>query len=201
LHNASVVADADAAYFVEATPTQRTLVRLPLAAGATPTKLASRAVDPKLRGSNVGRVALDAASVYWSPDFTILRVPKGGGDAAEVARGNAGASDGKYVYWTEARPSRAVKRVPVTGGPVETIARGRLYNPSGIALDDAYVYWVSTGEEGRAAGGLHRIPRAGGPDEPLALRDVQDETVFAGGGYLYWVDLKTHDIERVPTTR
>ena len=46
---------------------------------------------------------------------------------------------GGYLYMTTGNLDSAIRRVPYSGGGSQALATGRW--PSGIAIDDDYVYW------------------------------------------------------------
>jgi hypothetical protein len=77
------------------------------------------------------------------------------------------AIDSSNVYWTESQdtiPGRGtVKRVPIGGGAVTTMASSA--SPGPIALDANYVYWGTS--LAINAGAILRVPVAGGPAATL----------------------------------
>jgi hypothetical protein len=112
----------------------------------------------------LGQVALDADNVYFvdrnpSPQGMILKCPKLGCDGASTVLASglgspAGiATDGLYVYWTEAGDyfvdghavanAGNVRKCAVDGcnNTPTTIAAG-VSSPSGIAVDESFVYWA-----------------------------------------------------------
>ncbi len=113
----------------------------------------------------------DRNSLYWidDADQTLVRMAKGGGSVAVLARGVQGrtpwciAVDAQHVYWLDIDDG-AVRRLPLAGGAVETLATGEgdLY---AIALDRSYVYWSSNGAGG---GRVRRRSRWGGLPVTLA---------------------------------
>ena len=69
-------------------------------------------------------------------------------------------TDGAHVYWVEDGPFSVVRSVPVTGGPMTTLASGP--GPAGrIRIDGTYVYWLGHDDE------IHRVPKAGGTSVKL----------------------------------
>jgi hypothetical protein len=94
-------------------------------------------------------MAIDDDYVYWTLDLsgTIVRQPKAAPSTtpATITSGPGSparlALYGGFVYWTDPG-SRSIRRAPVAGGNVETIASDQ-DSPSAIAVDDSGVYWTS----------------------------------------------------------
>jgi hypothetical protein len=135
----------------------------PKAPGGPGTQLApAPASSPQL--GRFGGVAVDASSVYVA-GYTVCagatctvqgfvdRIPLGGGSASMV-----GASPGEWpsevvlgadqVYWMAqesmaANVTGTIERAPKGGGPTTTIATAQI--PTGIAVDEACVYWSDIG--------------------------------------------------------
>jgi len=90
--------------------------------------------------------------------------------------------DETNLYWLEGSRGTAtmtVHAMPKTGGADTVIARPALYQPSSIAVDGQYVYWLAgcSGEDPAcptATEGLYRVPKS--------AEDAAGE--FMGGGYL-----------------
>lgn len=90
----------------------------------------------------------------------VIAVPKGGGDASVLADAPATGDNkpatlvlaGSDVYFT--RPAKGiVARVPMGGGPVETIASGQP-TPSALTVDAQFVYWSNDSD-----GSIWRVAR------------------------------------------
>ncbi len=67
------------------------------------------------------------------------------------------AVDDQYVYFTDMQ--NAVRKVPVCGGPVTTIALGQGI-PLGIAVTPHWLYWINQGEQA-GNGEVAQVPRNG----------------------------------------
>lgn len=127
------------------------LMKAPRSGGA-PTVLASGKLS---RG-----VAVDGTHVYWTwgtpGPSQVARVPKDGGVPEAIAEGLAGqvATDGVHVYWTEvsttSMTSGRIFKAPTGGGAVVALAEGQP-DPTDIAVDENYVYWINGPEGGDGA--------------------------------------------------
>jgi len=149
-------------------------------------------------------VALDDGAVYWAemgvgPGFnggSVRAMPIDGGSPATLADGGLTWSPGYlaledgFIYWTAEshdHPGGFVARIPLAGGPMETIATtGDI--PTSIAVDSSAVYWVEWGAQHdtatiRTAGHSGENPRtlwSGKGMIPLALA--------VGACALYWTE-------------
>jgi hypothetical protein len=86
-----------------------------------------------------------------------------------------------------------VKRVPVSGGAVETLASGQT-NLSGLCAEDGHVYWiVSLG----ADAGIWRASLDGGAPEQLVAGSPSN-TLGNIGDRLYWGDKSTKAMMSLP---
>ena len=107
--------------------------------------------------------------------------------ASEQLRPTEIALDATHVYFAAAAGS-SILRVPVKGGPVDLVADDATLG-SNIALDDAYVYFMTGGYPN---GGVARAPKAGKPDGgsttiatagfPVAFFALDDANVYWTGG-------------------
>ena len=105
-------------------------------------------------------LAFDDEHVYFSlfnrPE--ILRVPRAGGEAEELARGQRRASsinvDDKYVYWSQYQ-NGTISRVPKGGGEVKILARGQK-RIVGVTIDEKHIYWTREVE-----GSVHKMSKKG----------------------------------------
>lgn len=101
-------------------------------------------------------LAVDATTLYAMCDGDLTAMPKGGGERRLLARdewGDARAGlvvDGGFVYWAwpSIAKSGAVRRMPVGGGPIETVIDG--INPSSNLLVHDGVVYVVDAEDGTA---------------------------------------------------
>lgn len=117
-------------------------------------------------------LAFSATDLYFAQPRTGSFAPGGIGGVSLVGgsrqRWAAGvnvtdvAVDGEDLYWLA--PNEGVFRASTRGGaPTKVIATAD--SSSGLAIDDAYAYWVTQH-------GMSRAPRNGGPTEVIVDRSV-----------------------------
>ena len=90
--------------------------------------------------------AVDSQFAYWvesSASGSVVKASLDSGGEQVLASGRpnpiAVATDGQYVYWTEA--AGTVLQVPVSGGTITPLAT-RLAGLGGIATDGTHLYWT-----------------------------------------------------------
>jgi hypothetical protein len=89
------------------------------------------------------------------------------------------AVDATSVYWT----GDAVRRVPIGGGTVTTLASGG--QPAGIAVDGTSVYWTD-----QADGTIRSAPLHGGNNTLLAAGQKTPMGIAVDGSNVYWTNLE-----------
>ncbi len=160
-------------------------------------------------GQDVGRIALDAASVYFTSPSRgkVMKVAKSGGTPTVLAStpNPIGiAIDADNVYWTSysnpncpesggpCAPDGAVMKAPIAGGDTTPIA-SHLERVGSIAVDGTNVYWTVPGRN-VMNGAVFRAPRAGGAPVALATHqwDVRDELVVSTSN-VYWIQASQAD--------
>lgn len=105
--------------------------------------------------------------------------------AAEQDHPGPLATDGQYVYYMTGgfvrAPDNAIRRVPVTGGPSEVLARGDFIPSGGIACDGTHVYWTNANQPN-----VMRVPKTGGPPQ-VVLRELPQapRELVVDGSHLY----------------
>jgi hypothetical protein len=181
---AVIVADRTHVYYVEWLADK--VQRIPLG-GGSPTTVASATGLVYHRA-----LAVDDTYVYFGDQAGIKRVLKEGGTVVTAAPGYDSAwlaVDDSYVYWTDFSfvDDDAIRRIPKTGGAVQTIVSGgSLADPYGIAVDDAYVYWTEM-DSGKA----RRVAKTGGTilDLVPVQFDYQASSIAVDDEYVYWSDI------------
>jgi hypothetical protein len=108
-------------------------------------------------------MTVDGTTLYWlSYDTSVHAAPLSGGAPTVVAEDSSFPTSfnsflvvsSGYAYWTDSSNPGAVRKAPVNGGRVTTVANHQ-DTPAGIAVDGQYVYWVTY----NAAGAVLRAPR------------------------------------------
>jgi hypothetical protein len=151
-------------------------------------------------------LAVDAVNVYWTNltvgglnTGTVMACAIGGcnGKPTPIATGQWGptsiAVDATSVYFTNEgdKPNGGggtVAKCPIDGcgagnANLVTLASGRTM-PSGIALDDANVYWADAWNPGTVS----RVAKGGGAIAPIASGRFYPRFVAVSGGTVYWVN-------------
>ncbi len=90
--------------------------------------------------------------------------------------------DATHIYWAnkDTEYSQSLKKMPVGGGAVTTLASGHL-NPIQIALDASYVYWT-----GGIDSNVMRVSLAGGAVTALASGQEFPLGIAADATRVYW---------------
>ncbi len=109
--------------------------------------------------------------VFFGGPQGLLRYSKGGAvsePAADVNVLNL-ATDGQYVYWSACQTKDAIRRVPLTGGAVQTVLQEG-YCPGGLVTDGTDVFFFDQydAEKGLTST-LQRVPVSGGKAQPVAI--------------------------------
>jgi hypothetical protein len=138
----------------------------------------------------IDAIALDDSSVYYAfhSEGIVARVAKQGGTPVTLADAQGAymktvAVSGGMVYFG----ASSLKRVPVSGGAVETLAtnQGMI---QGIAVRDGFVYWTGGGGYSLdSPGTVSRLPITGGT--PMVLIDNFSPTPAAlavDATHVYW---------------
>jgi hypothetical protein len=151
----AVAVDATNVYWVNTAATEPgTVMRTKIdGSQAVPTTLATGLDYP------LG-IALDTTTVYWAHELGVMKVAKtsDGSIAPTYLATNQNESrevavDSVTAYWTN---QDAVAEVPLAGGSEKTL--GVVVWGDGIALDDAYVYYVDSGTLTKP-GAIYRVAK------------------------------------------
>jgi len=193
--DATMAVDAKYAYYGGLRDGASKLKRLPLAGGAEE-EIASHGEGGKDGG--IITMAVDQKHVYWVAGGSIVSVPlQGGSPTVLVDHQGWGdvwgmASDGSHLYWTdrggyksdEAKTGK-VHRVPVDGGPMETIASGLRGRPWGIAVDDSNAYVVINADQN---GGIIKVAKSGGTPTVFVAGQSSPVHLAVDAGFVYWAN-------------
>ena len=114
-----------------------------------------------------------------------------------------------YLYWGENSDS-PIRRVPLSGGPVTTLAR-KVVAPENMVLHEDNIYWMETRHGGAPSGCLGEVPLLNktsmdGATTVLATSNGCEGEPFdlvISGKYIYWYNSTTtphaYYIVKVPT--
>lgn len=124
---------------------------------------------------NPWSVRVDATHVYWTNaggQAGLNRLAFGSVGAPEVLATDADEGDlfldTDHVYWVNAGLG-LIRRVPKdspTAAEPELIGTG--VHPIGVVVDDTYVYWTESGDDGASTGSISRATKAGSGKTTLA---------------------------------
>jgi hypothetical protein len=146
------------------------VVSLPITGGAV-TTVASGQDEP--RG-----IALDDLNIYWADQGSgmVLSMPKAGGAIVTLAQDQSAptsiALDTINVYFTNFDDG-TVMSVLKTGSSAPSVVAMSQNQPSGIAVDDTYVYWVND----TTSGGVMELAKSASPTTPPTELSVADDPV------------------------
>jgi sugar lactone lactonase YvrE len=175
--------------------------------------VATLAIEP----GGAYQLAIDNTAVYWTvigtqaagfQDGAVRSVPLSGGPVTTLASGQTFpaslAVDRDAVYWVSfaGGPSSAVMRAAKTGGapsPLATLSVGQ--DPSGIAVDDAFVYVADEHEAlntDEAEGTIVKLPKAGGDPIVLASGQQRPISIAIDDDSVYWTTEGDGAIRRAP---
>lgn len=135
-------------------------------------------------------VAASPAGVFWTELYGVARRTGLDGGASQVlAPGEARpiAVDATHVYWAT---KLAVFRMPLAGGPVESIAAGFSISYE-LALDDERVYWT-------AGDTVEVVGKDGSGRGTVATGQGYARGVASDGEHVYWLGTKACALQRAP---
>jgi hypothetical protein len=174
------------------------IVRIPKDGGAPTTLYALPGEE-----ANIGGVAVDDKYVYFTSLWynNVLRLPKAGGPAEEIASGQSRpwgvVVDDTNVYWAcqgderpgvfEVPPGGQIAMRPKTGGDVVVLAPAE-QTPLSLTVADGWVYFID-GAWGDANGKVRRVPvdRRNGAETLADHRGIVGApSVLVADGYVIW---------------
>lgn len=153
-------------------------------------------------------LAVDSVNAYWTEQGsstgtgTVMSAPLAGATSPYVVLASglnnpqSVVVSAGYVYFSEfgswdssaslRRADGTIKRVPVAGGPVQTLA-ANLNGPQSMQVDATRVYWVEVGNYLAGASSVKSVPVAGGSATSLVsgLTGSQYIAIDAANVY-YW---------------
>ena len=152
-------------------------------------------------GRGLRRIAVAEGFVYFTDGNagTVSRVDRDGGDTQVIGTGvqpNGIAIRERTVYWTNGGMTLgdgAVMRGVLEGGSPMALADA-LSQPAAVGVDDAFVYFTSTGQScgassggagGCVGGGVSKVPRAGGAVVVITAEGTPAELAVGARG-VYW---------------
>ena len=169
-----------------------TINAVPLA-GGTVTTLASGQNQPQ-------GVAVDSGHVYWTNTGggTISSVPLTGGTVTTLFSGLSVpiglAVDSSGLYWTNGGDG-SINKGPLTGGSVTMLVDSN--ETQGLAVDGTHIYWTTIPSPGAT---ISSAPLRGGDVTVLVSNQKEPLGVAVADGQIYWTDIGTASIYRVPVT-
>ncbi len=155
-------------------------------------------VTLSVAGGGPDPIAADATNVYWSPQIgctnqsPIDQMHTNGTNVVVVAPGQDCprymAIDSAFVYWT-ASAGGNVRRAPIGGGTVTTIASGQP-NSFQIVVDATYAYFAD------GAGNIKKVLKSGGT--PTTLVSAQNPGGIAvDATFVYWTHSASMSVKKV----
>ncbi len=130
-------------------------------------------------------IAVDAQSVYWTTDTSVMKVPISGGSPTTLANGTgATAVDATSLYWTT---GNSVMKVPLAGGsPVRLTTLAGCADvecgPGAIAVNATAVYAVDFPSS------IFTVPLIGGIAVTLASGQSGPSGIAADAENVYWTN-------------
>jgi len=137
----------------------------------------------------VDSIALDSTYIYWNDSSAgiLMKVPKAGGTALEVASGYAQFEgpvvlDTTHVYWIQNITSDSDKllKAPLDGG-APTVVSEVTDSINGFAIDASHAYLLL-----RYSGTIVKVPLEGGATEELVSGEVNPGVLAVDSYRLYW---------------
>jgi hypothetical protein len=155
-------------------------------------------------------LAVTATDVYWVSSVgtegeVIRRTPVNGGTtSAFVTPASpvvAMLSDGAYLYWLEdvfPDHSNAIRRIPFSGGPVETVVSGFMSEARTFAINSGTLfYFVYDSPDSET---LYSVSLSGGASSLVGATGIKPLKLAADESALYWIDVYGTTVSAMPVT-
>jgi hypothetical protein len=145
-----------------------------------------------------GYLAMDATSVYWTAQGSVLKSPVAGGSVVTLVTRSDDASSivvsATGVYWCAGKDGSYLLSIPLEGGHVTTLAADIAWTPA-VVGDATNLYWADQGQ-----GTVMSVPQAGGATTTLATGVVNAMNVAVDDTSVYWTsgDGETGIVAKVP---
>ena len=152
-------------------------------------------------GMDRGDLVVGGGHAYWlatsvSPNtYSLRRTPVAGGPTTEVVNSTTPIDGfiiaGGYLYWLENRYPNptvimALRRVPLGGGPAETVLQDyATWGDAFAVADDSLFITVAAGA---GVDLLVAVPLAGGDSTVLATLNAMPNKLLVDADGLYWID-------------
>ncbi len=145
--------------------------------------------NPRMRGAYFAVPGTDAIYAGIMAGG-LVRIPLGGNKATSLAVGETGgvAVDGDHVYFAT---SDGIDVMPKTGGCPRHIATAE--HPVGVAVDEAYVYFIDNGTKGRVL----KVGKDGGALTILADNEGGAHAIAVDVTSVYWNNIPEGTIKKV----
>jgi hypothetical protein len=141
----------------------------------------------------LGSIAVDATSVYWTSDSVgVLKASKCGGAVTTVASGTGFGQvvvDSRNAYFLRDPygADASLMSVPIGGGAVVNVAAAPY--SAALAIDATNAYWAASRQDGTADGTIMRVPLEGGTPITLASGQYSASDIVVWRGNVYWTVL------------
>jgi hypothetical protein len=149
--------------------------------------------------TGAGRIALDDAGTYWAAvqpsvgtqvsfQGQVLRCGRCDCQSPITIYSGTEPDDvavrGSQLYWLDGD----VMTAPVDGGSPSVLVTTQARS---LAVDDVSLYWTDTTS-------VLSVPMSGGTPAQLASSQINPGAIAVDDTYVYWADISTGDIQRVP---
>jgi streptogramin lyase len=128
--------------------------------------------------------------VFYLTNYMLYRAPADGGAATQLG-------DTNYMFGLDVDDSglyyaitRTISEMPLAGGQATPLLADTTGVTDGIAVDERFVYWTSSGS-------VLRVDKTGGALVTLATAQNQPRSVLVDADSLYWINAGDDSIVRL----